>query len=192
LKRTDTLHVFCQASPKKNLMKKLLGWVLAITVVVAGACDDDDNDSTSLGQADQDFVLKASEANLAEIELGELAATKSTTPSVKAFGEMMVAEHQVALDELDSIAGRKNASMTRELNSEHEQVKATLTGLVGYSFDSAYMHSQVKDHEKAIALFETQSSNGIDPDVTGYATKYLPHIQMHHHKADSIVMTLNK
>jgi len=173
-------------------MKKLLGWVLAITVVVAGACDDDDNDSTSLEQADQDFVLKASEANLAEIELGELAATKSTTPSVKAFGEMMVSEHQVALDELDSIAGKKNAPVTRELNAEHQEVKATLTGLTGYSFDSAYMHSQVKDHEKAIALFEKQNSNGIDPDVTGYATKYLPHIQMHHHKADSIVMTLNK
>jgi putative membrane protein len=174
-------------------MRKLLGWALAITVIMAGACDDDDdNNSTSLDQKDQDFVIKASEANLAEIELGELASTKSTTPSVKAFGEMMVAEHQVALDELDSIAGRKNASMMRELNAEHQEVKATLTGLVGYSFDSAYMHSQVMDHEKTIALFETQSSNGIDPDVTAYATKYLPHIQMHHHKADSIVMTLDQ
>ena len=173
-------------------MKKLFGWALAITIVVAGACDDDDNDSTSLEQKDQDFVLKASEANLAEIELGELAATKSTTPSVKAFGEMMVAEHQVAFDELDSIAGKKNTSMTRELNAEHEQVKATLTGLSGYSFDSAYMHSQVKDHEKAIALFETQSTTGVDPDVTAYAAKYLPGIKMHHHKADSIVMTLEE
>ena len=173
-------------------MKKILGWALAITVVIAGACDDDDNGSTSLEQKDQDFVLKASEANLAEIELGELAATKSTTPSVKAFGEMMVAEHQVAFDELDSIAGEKNAPMTRELNAEHEQIKAALTGMVGYSFDSAYMQSQIKDHEKAIALFEDQSTTGIDPDVTAYAAKYLPGIEMHHHKADSIFMTLEQ
>jgi putative membrane protein len=173
-------------------MKRILGWALAITVVVAGACDDDDNDSTVLEQKDQDFVLKASEANLAEIELGELAASQATAPAVKAFGEMMVAEHQLALDELDSIAGRKNASMTRELNAEHQQVKATLTGMTGYTFDSAYMHSQVKDHEKTIALFQTQISAGVDPDVTAYATKYLPHIQMHHHKADSIVATLDQ
>ena len=164
-----------------------------VTVVIASACDDDDDDSASmLQQTDRDFVLNASEGNLAEIQLGTLAASKASTPAVQDFGEMMASEHQTALDELESIADLKNATMTTELNAEHQQVREKLTGMSGFPFDTAYMNSQVKDHEKTIALFQTEIANGKDQEVKDYARKYLPHIQIHHHKADSIRKTLNQ
>jgi putative membrane protein len=62
----------------------------------------------------------------------------------------------------------------------------------GFPFDTAYMNSQIKDHQKAIALFETEISNGKDQELKDYARKYLPYIQMHHHTADSIRKTLNE
>jgi putative membrane protein len=177
---------------KKN-MKTFWSWALAMTFLVAIACDDDDNDSAStLQQADRDFVLNASEANLAEIQLGTLAGSKSGTSAVNDFGDMMASEHQTALDELESIADLKNATMTRQLSSEHQQLQEKLMSMDGFAFDTAYMNSQIKDHQKAIALFQTEISNGKDQQVKEYARKYLPHIQMHHHKADSIRKTLEQ
>jgi putative membrane protein len=174
-------------------MKTFWSWAFAMTVVIAIACDDDDNDSASmLQQADRDFVLKASEANLAEIQLGKLAGSKSATVAVNDFGDMMASEHQTALDELESIAEIKNATMTRQLTPEHQQVQEKLMSIDGFQFDTVYMNSQIKDHQKAIALFQTEISNGKDQEVKEYARKYLPHIQMHHHKADSIRKTLQQ
>jgi putative membrane protein len=176
---------------KKN-MKKFWSWGLAMTVVISVACDDDNGSTSMLQQVDRDFVLNASEANLAEIQLGKLAGSKSSTAAVNDFGDMMVAEHQTALDELESIADLKNATMTTQLNSEHQQRQEKLMRMDGFPFDTAYMNSQIKDHEKAIALFQTEISKGKDQEVKDYARKYLPHIQMHHHKADSIRNTLEQ
>jgi putative membrane protein len=174
-------------------MKKFWSWAFVVTVVIASACDDDDDDSASmLQQTDRDFVLNASEGNLAEIQLGTLAASKASTAAVHDFGEMMASEHQTALDELESIAEMKNATMMTELNAEHQQVRDKLTAMNGFAFDTAYMNSQVKDHAKTIALFQSEITNGKDQEVKDYARKYLPHIQMHHHKADSIRRTLDQ
>jgi putative membrane protein len=170
-------------------MKKLLGWALAIVAVVAIACDDDEE--TTLHDTDREFILNASEANLAEIELGKLAVMKSSTPSVQSYGNMMATEHQTALDELDAIADDKDADLMNTLNAKHQEIKQKLTTMTGYAFDTAYMHSQIKDHETAMSLFQAEVSAGKDQVLKNYTSKYLPHIEMHHHKADSIVKTLN-
>lgn len=171
-------------------MIKLLNWTFVVIAILATACDSED--LTSMRQVDRDFILKASEANLAEIELGELAATKATAPSVRNFGEMMMSEHQAAYEELESIANDKSTAITTSINFEHQEIKQKLTELSGYAFDTAYMRSQIKDHEKTIALFEAEISNGNDPEVRDHAIEYLPKIQHHHHKADSISLLINQ
>jgi putative membrane protein len=158
--------------------------------LMGSACDDDDNNAATLQNTDRTFITNASEGNLAEVELGKLAVMKSGTESVRAFGQMMATEHQTALDELTGIADDKNADIMTTLNAKHEQMKQKLSAMTGYAFDTAYIHSQVKDHEATVALFQTEIANGADQDIKAYASKYLPHIQMHLHKADSITNTL--
>jgi putative membrane protein len=165
-------------------MKNKFGWAFAILGLVSIACDDDDN--KSLNDTDRNFITNASEGNLAEIRLGELAATRASAPGVKAFGQMMVTEHQTALDELEAIGDDKDVNLTTTLNAKHEAMRQKLMNMTGHSFDTAYMRSQVKDHEVTVALFKNEISAGSDPQVKGYATKYLHHIEMHLAKADSI------
>jgi putative membrane protein len=175
-------------------MKIFMCWALAITGIICSACDDDDDSvvTSSMNDTDRNFVLNASEANLAEIELGQLAALKSSSASVRSFGQMMMEEHQVALDELDSIADKKDAELTTTLNAKHEEMKSRLSTLVGFQFDTAYMNGQVKDHQATRGLFETEISAGADQDIQDYANKYLPHIQMHLDEAISISNELNQ
>ena len=171
-------------------MTKLVKLAVVVIAALATACDSED--LTSMRQVDRDFILKASEANLAEIELGELAATKATVSSVRNFGEMMITEHQAAYDELESIAIDKSTAIATSINFEHQEIKQNLTEMSGYAFDTAYMRRIIKDHEKIIELFETEISNGNDPHVQDFAIQYLPQIQRHHHKADSISLLINQ
>jgi len=171
-------------------MTKLVNLAIVVIAALATACDSED--LTPMRQVDRDFIVKASEANLAEIELGELAATKATAASVRNFAEMMITEHQAAYDELESIAIDKSTGITTSVNFEHQEIKQKLTEMSGHAFDTAYMRSTIKDHEKAIELFETEISNGNDPHVKEHAVQYLPQIQRHHHKADSISLLINQ
>jgi putative membrane protein len=170
---------------------KLASVALLATMVVASACDDDDDDNKDLSQQDKNFITQAAYGNRAEVELGSLAASKGSHDAVKMYGTMMVTEHSKALEDLEDIADDFDADFPEGLDAEHQQKKQMLSALSGYSFDTAYIHSQIKDHEKTEALFETEASNGKEQRLKNYANNLLPHIRMHLQKADSISTVLD-
>jgi len=119
-----------------------------------------------------------------------VAAARGNSAMVKKFGEKMAVEHQQSLDELAMLAAKGKVYLPTTLDEKHKTLKEKLKMLSGYSFDTAYIHSQVKDHEKAVMLYQSELDSGKAPDVKSYAGKYLPHIKMHLEKADSIAMAL--
>jgi len=173
-----------------RIILRLSCWAITI-VILASACNTN-GDLTAMRQVDRDFVLRASEANLAQIQLAEIAVTRATTSAVLSFANQMATEHRSALDELEELAEDKNTAITRSINLDHQEIEQKLSIMNGYTFDTAYMKSQILDHEKIIALFETEISNGNDPKITDYALQYLPDIQRNHDRADSISRLLDQ
>jgi putative membrane protein len=51
--------------------------------------------------------------------------------------------------------------------------------LTGEKFDREYAGHMVKDHEKAVALFEKQAKNGDAAELKDFASKTLPTLQEH-------------
>ncbi len=51
--------------------------------------------------------------------------------------------------------------------------------LEGAAFDQAYIADQIKDHEKAIALFEKEARSGKDAELKAFAEKTLPTLKDH-------------
>jgi len=176
---------------KYKLMKNLIILGMVMMGFIALRCnDDDDNSNNQLSARDTDFLQKTGPANQAEIELGQLAASKSPTNGVKAFGQMMSTEHQQAITDLKQVGTSFNASISTNLDAEHQAMKQKLMTMEGYSFDTAYVHGQVRDHQKTLDLFKSEAQNGNAGSLKDYANKYLPHIQMHLNKADSLWNTL--
>jgi putative membrane protein len=161
---------------------------LSIILLAAGCKDDDSNNNNNdtLNDADRTFMMQAHEANLAEIDAGQAAASKGNAAEVRYFGQTMITEHTMAQSSLDSLAGALSQSLADTLNAEHEALKQKLAGLTGYAFDTTYIGSQIRDHQKVITMFETEIQNGKHEGVKGYANRYLPHIRMHLATADSI------
>jgi putative membrane protein len=167
------------------MTKILIACALSATLLFGCDKDDDDTDP-EYNSTDREFVMKASMANTAEIDAGSLASTKATDGGIQDFGEMMVSDHTTAKSQLKDIADDLRLPAPDSLDAEHVALKTLLMSLSGRAFDSAYIHSQVKDHQAAIDLFNTQVQNGRNQRLKDYASGQLPHLQHHLDMADSL------
>ncbi len=125
------------------------------------------------------FMNSAAPGNMAEVELGKMAASKAQNPEVKAFGQKMVEDHTKANDELKQIAAQKKVMLPPDVMPAHKQLMEKLSKLSGADFDKEYVAAMVEAHEKDVAAFENVSKTAADADVKAFATKTLPTLKMH-------------
>ena len=118
-----------------------------------------------LAQGDRKFVMEAAHGNMAEVELGKLAADKGASDAVKQFGKRMTDAHGKANAELKDFAEKKGLTLPADLDPKHKQLRDRLAKLNGADFDRAYANEMVKDHK--------------DPDLKAWASKTLPTLEDH-------------
>lgn len=149
------------------------------------SCDnDDDNGNTEpISQQDRDFVRDAGHANRAEIEMGQLAVSKSQHEEIVDFANTMINDHTNAQNRLKDLASKKNIPMPDTLDTAHKAMREMLSALEGYKFDSAYISSQVTDHEKAERIFKDGDDKNDDDELEDYAEETLRHIRQHLERA---------
>lgn len=129
--------------------------------------------------ADKSFMTSAAQANLAEVSVGRLAAEKSTNSEVKKFGQMMVDDHSQSNSQLMDLAQKKNIALPTEPDDNHKKDAARLAELNGAEFDRSFMSAMVRDHMKAVALFDAHAKSAKDPDVRAFAEKTAPVLRDH-------------
>ena len=142
--------------------------------------------SSALAPDDKEFVSKAGMGGLAEVQMGNLAASKATSLDVKNFGQRMVTDHSKANEELQQLATAKGVALPTELGGEHKDAFDHLSSLSGADFDKQYMKHMVEDHEKDVAEFEKASTTGQDSDLKAWAAKTLPTLKEHLQLAKTI------
>lgn len=144
------------------------------------------NGNDAQNEASQ-FMVKAANGGMMEVELGSLAKDKATNPQVKEFAAMMVTDHSKANDELKSLAATKNFTLPATMDNDHREHITDLSNKTGKDFDKAYMDMMVDDHKEDIDLFEdiTKKDN-VDADLKAFATKTLPTLKKHHEAAKKI------
>ena len=150
------------------------------------ASDNSAASSSKLAAADRQFIKKAAQGGLAEVQLGQLATEKADSPDVKQFGQKMVDDHGKANDQLKQVASNKGVAIPDKLNAKDAATKARLEKLSGKAFDRAYMRDMVVDHTKDVSEFRTESKTAKDPDVKNFASETLPTLQEHLKQAKSI------
>lgn len=150
------------------------------------AADNESTDSNSKKVSDQAFLKEAADGGLAEVDLGQLAMEKASSPEVKEFAQRMVTDHGKANDQLKEIATRKGVTISSEPNAKDKATKDRLAKLSGEEFDKAYMAHMLKDHKKDVAAFKSESTNGQDPDIKQFASETLPTLEEHLKQAESV------
>ncbi len=176
-------------------------WTTAMVSILLAACNNtnrraaddsvdqaqDVNDTSAMvNKQDADFAVKAADAGLAEIELGKLALEKATDQRIKDFAQQMVSDHQKANEELMAIATRLNITLPPVVSEDHVDKQRKLRDKSGEAFDEDYMDLMVKDHDRAVSLFEDAASDAKNADLKAFAAKTLPKLKMHFEEAKTL------
>jgi putative membrane protein len=136
--------------------------------------------------ADHEFAMKAAMDGMTEVELGQIALKNAASEDVKTFAQRMIDDHSKAGDELKTLATSKGLTFPTALDAQHKKTVDDLAKLTGADFDRKYMESMVKDHDKAVALFEKEASSGKDAEAKAWAEKTLPTLREHQQQARDI------
>jgi putative membrane protein len=139
-----------------------------------------------------EFVKKAAEAGQAEVAMGKLGTDKATDPEVKAFAKKMVADRGEANDGLKAAAAGMSLEIPASPGLMHEGViRKFEQQKADRDFDRDFMQQMVKDHESAVELFESATTDeGVDPDLRSLAKRTLPTLRQHLKAAEALATKL--
>lgn len=146
----------------------------------SGAAGATASGAAKLSAADKKAMSDMAIANMAEVETGKLALSKSQNAEVKTFAQQMVDDHGKALSELQTLARTKGVTLPTEPDAKHKAMAAKLEKLSGDAFDKQYMKmAGLQDHKATHAKLQKISKSAKDPDVKAAADKTIPTVEQH-------------
>ena len=143
-----------------------IGAALAVTLAATSQSDE------------QTFIKEAVQGNLAEVQLGELAAQRAETDTVRKFGETLRMDHQAALLRATNLAKSLKVDPPTEPATEARGIYDGLAQLSGSEFDAAFVSHMITLHEAAIATYSRSASSNNDAVATMVA-EALPKLKAH-------------
>jgi putative membrane protein len=139
------------------------------------------NQALGIAPKTEDFVMKAAQSDMLEIESSKLALQKSDSDKTKKFAEMMVKDHTETSTELKGLlsGGKVKASAPGEMDKAHKEKFDKLSKLQGKDFTKEYNDMQLSAHKDAVSMFERYGKEGDNADLKAFANKTLPHLKQH-------------
>jgi len=175
---------------------KVLNLILAgtMTSVLVAACDQPNTTGPDGMEGarmeseapDGDFLVKAAEGGMLEVEMGKLAASKATSPEVRAFAQQMVTDHAEKNSQLMALAAPNNVSLPSAPTEKQVDMINELQQKTGPAFDQAYMDHMIDAHEDMLDLFEDAAESAANPEVRTLAERTVPNLQQHLEMARSV------
>lgn len=150
---------------------RTLSAATALALLAAGTAAAQSSSNPNGQQVDKTFVQKAAKANTTEIREAHLELG-SRDAQARTFAQRMIRDHSKAESELASVAN---------LLGYNQQLRSGVNAAVpaGKVPGSKYLKSEVKDHQRAIALFQEEAERGRNPTLRGYAQHTIPILQQH-------------
>ncbi len=134
----------------------------------------------AVSKGDLKMMRDMAHSNLAEIETGKLAQSKSQNAEVKKFAQQMIDDHTKAQAELQKLAEAKGVNLPSEPDKKHQEMAKKMQGMSGEEFDRMYMkQGGVKDHEKTLKLLQKAQKDAKDPELKALAAKMTPTVEEH-------------
>ncbi len=137
-----------------------------------------------MGQAssygDIAFVEDTLQNNEAEVQMSQLAQSKSQSPDVQQFGQKMVQVHTELNEQLKPVAKQLGANDSKGPSKKEKQEIAQLASLSGPDFDTAYITAMAKEQQKSLKAFKDEANNTQSPGLQQAAKVDAPVLTQHY------------
>ena len=159
-------------------MLMLLGAAFTVS-----SCQDDDSDDNGDRLTETEFVVRAANSDLFEIQTGQKASARGTITEVRELGQHLVTDHTASSNQLKTLATQKKITVPDSLDADKKVIRDRIASKTGTAFDKEFTNAQIVSHDEAISLYEKASTDLQDPDLKAFATKTLPALKMHREHA---------
>lgn len=149
-------------------------------------------DDSNSKENDSEFLVDATEINLEEIAIGQLAQQKSTNPEIKKFGKMLVDDHTKLSGEVKTVAESRNISLPTSITEDGKEQYNKLNEKSGLDFDKKFVDMMIDGHEKAIDKFTKASKNSNDEEIKTWASNNIASLTAHLQHAKMLKQDLDK
>ena len=136
---------------------------------------------------DERFARTVVQQGIAEVRLGELAQSRAGNEAVRSFGERMIVQHTTVTDQLRDAAAKDNISLPAEMSAKDRESYNKLAKLDGAEFDRAYAQSMVENHERDLALFQSEAETGKSENIRDCAARTTPVVRAQLNEARQIL-----
>jgi putative membrane protein len=171
-------------------MKRHLSMITTVSLTLAGAVACSSSDATrsagvtstsppAVAKGDRAWLATAHQANLAEIQAGELARKKGGTPAVRAAGGMLVTDHTASDAQVTRVANSLNVTLPSAAAPADAAAATRLGNESGGQFDHDFLATMQTGHQKVIALTQDQIAHGTVPQIKSLAKTTLPVLHKH-------------
>jgi putative membrane protein len=116
----------------------------------------------STAHHDTQFLEKANQGSVNEIDLAEVALQKSTNEDVKNFAQKMITDHNTLLNDMKPFDNEAGLQIPSQPDAAATALRTRLDALSGEAFDKAYIKAMVEDHHKDLEAFMAEKK------ATGY------------------------
>lgn len=138
----------------------------------------------NLSSADKQFMMTAAKTNMIEAHEGQVSKDQATRDDIKSLAKTLDQDHTKAYEELSVLASKLGVDIPKGIDIAKNSSFERMVHLKGARFDQAYASEEVAAHRQALALFKREAEHGQDSDVRAYASKMIPVLEDHLHKAE--------
>jgi putative membrane protein len=138
-----------------------------------------ENGSEKTSHRAKEFIKDAEQANSAEIALSQVAQSRAQNSDVKQLAQMMVTDHQACNQKVQAIAQVHGLAFDQSLDWINQHEVNRLQKADEGNFDKDYTKMMLKDHVKAIKMFQKAADDINEPDVKEFAANTLPTLRNH-------------
>ncbi len=128
-----------------------------------------------------DFIQKATVANLFKVQSSEIALQKSQNEAVKKLAQQLVTDQKKANDQIAALLKKEKieATVPTALDEAHQKMLDDLNAASAEEFDKMYLEAQMKAHEDATALLNGYWKGGDNEKLQTLAKGMRPTLQWH-------------
>jgi putative membrane protein len=131
------------------------------------------------------FATKAAIGGMMEVESSARMIKSTENPDIQTLATMMVKDHTAANRELIVLAKKLGIQLPTALPKEKTDLLIKMEPLQEYEKNRFYSDLMVKEHNEAIALFETAAKNE-SGELQAFAVKHLPTLKLHRDHAITV------
>ena len=130
-----------------------------------------------LSQADANFVTESYRIVEMDNDEGQLAATQSGNPQVRALAAEIVGKANQLYPRMQDAVRKNGITPPRELPADLRGRLERTQALHGGAFDRSYLADQVETHQRAIRAFQAEQARTQDPSMRALVDRALPVVQ---------------